>query len=82
MKIQVLGPGCTNCERLYENTIEAIKRSGLLNGIVVEKVRDVDSFIRIGVFTTPALVIDGKIISVGRVLSAVDILEVIKKKKQ
>jgi len=82
MKIQVLGPGCSNCEKLYENALEAVKRSGLLTEIVVEKVRDMDTFIRMGVFTTPALVVDGKIVSVGRVLNAGDILEIIKKKKQ
>lgn len=82
MKIKVLGPGCANCERLHENTLEAVKRSGLLNEIIIEKVRDIDTFIRMGVFTTPALVVDGKIVSVGRVLNVGDILEVIQKKRQ
>lgn len=82
MRIQVLGPGCANCERLYENVLEAVQRSGGLNEVAIEKVKDIDTFIRMGVFTTPALVIDGEVVSVGRVLDPGDILAVIEKKRR
>ena len=80
MRIQVLGPGCANCERLYENVLEAVNQSGMLGEIVIEKVRDIDTFIRMGVFTTPGLVVDGETVSVGRVLDPGEILEIIQKK--
>ncbi len=79
MKIQVLGPGCTNCERVYENTVEAVRQSGLAEEITIEKVKDIESFIKMGVLTTPALVVDGKVVSVGRVLDTGAILDLIKR---
>ncbi len=76
IKIEVLGPGCKNCDDLYSNVIAAVEQVGLAGKAQVEKVKDIDTFIKMGVFSTPALVIDGKIVSTSRVLSADQIIEV------
>lgn len=74
-KIEVLGPGCKNCDTLYDNVIKAIEQAGLAEKTQVEKVKDIDYFIKLGVFSTPALVIDGKVVSASRVLSVEQVVE-------
>ncbi len=69
--IEVLGPGCANCQRLERNAREAIGMAG-----VEAEVRHVTDYREIasrGVMSTPGLVIDGRIVSTGRVPSAGDI---------
>jgi small redox-active disulfide protein 2 len=65
MEIKVLGPGCANCERT-----EKLVREAVLEGnfdAVVEKVTDIKQIAKYGVFTTPAVVVDGDIKCVGKV---------------
>lgn len=69
MLVQVLGSGCKKCNDLYDNATVAVARDPS-GGHVVEKVADVDEFIRLGVRVTPALVLDGEVVSAGRVLTA------------
>ena len=78
MKIEVLGPGCKRCEQLYENTLSAASDFDTSTGIEVEKVTDMNYFEKKGVFMTPGLVIDGKVVSVGKVLSVEEVKETIK----
>jgi small redox-active disulfide protein 2 len=67
MKIQVLGTGCARCDALYENAQTAVSRVEELEGAVeVEKVTDPEVFFRHKVYVTPALVIDGRVISTGK----------------
>lgn len=80
MKIQVLGPGCRNCEVLYNNVVKALDRAGLHDKVQVEKVRDIDYFIKMGVFNTPGLVVDGEVISTGKVLNPDQVLERLQEK--
>ena len=80
MKIQVLGPGCRNCEVLYNNVVKALDRAGLHDKVPVEKVRDIDYFIKMGVFNTPGLVVDGEVISTGKVLNPDQVLERLQEK--
>ena len=75
IKIEVLGPGCKNCDNLYDNVLKAVEQARLTGKVQVEKVKDIDYFIKMGVFSTPALVIDGKIISTSRVLNADQVIE-------
>jgi small redox-active disulfide protein 2 len=75
MKIEILGVGCKNCDRLYGNALEAVKKAELEKSVSVAKVEDIDRFMKLGVMTTPALVIDDKVVSVGRVLNAKEILK-------
>ena len=82
MKIEVLGPGCRSCEQVLENAISAASGFDSSLHIHVEKVTDINEFARRGVFMTPGLVIDGEIVSVGRVLSVEEIRKAIEKKVQ
>ncbi|MBW1890495.1 MAG: thioredoxin family protein [Deltaproteobacteria bacterium] len=78
MTIEVLGPGCKNCDDLYDNVLNAIEKLGQQDTIKVEKQKEIDYFIKMGVFSTPALVIDGKVVSTSRVLSPDQIVALIK----
>jgi len=78
MKIEVLGTGCKSCENLYQAVMEAVAEIGSEKMIVVEKVKDITYFAKMGVFMTPGLVIDGKVISSGKAMSAEQIKAKIK----
>ncbi len=71
MRIEILGTGCPKCERLAENAELAVKELGRDAEIV--KVTDIQDIIKRGVMMTPALAVDGEVKSVGKVLSADDI---------
>ena len=63
MKIKVLGPGCSKCR----TTIGIIERAARALNVEVEiiKIEDRDEIKRLGVSSTPAVVIDGKIVHSG-----------------
>jgi small redox-active disulfide protein 2 len=65
--IKVLGPGCPKCRKLAKNTSAAADELGLACN--VEKVTDITEIVGYGVMTTPALVVDGQVKSVGKALS-------------
>ncbi|MBE0600646.1 MAG: thioredoxin family protein [Firmicutes bacterium] len=65
--MKVLGGGCKNCHKLMENTEEALTSLGLDD--TVELVSDLAVIAGYGVLSTPALVVDGKVVSTGRVLT-------------
>jgi small redox-active disulfide protein 2 len=67
MKIEILGSGCPKCKELERRTREAVKKSGVAAD--VEHIYDLQKIIQRSVFSTPALVIDGKVIFSGRVPS-------------
>jgi small redox-active disulfide protein 2 len=67
MKIQALGCGCKRSVANYEAVTEAAKELGLSDP--VEFYKDSDGIMAMGIMSTPALLIDGKIYSMGRVLS-------------
>jgi small redox-active disulfide protein 2 len=67
-RIQVLGPGCTKCQVLYEHARAAADELGI--AYEIEKVTDIDAIVSHGVMTTPALVVDGQVRVAGRVPSA------------
>ncbi len=71
MKIEVLGMGCANCKKLYENAVEAVKLSG--KEVEVAKVEDIKKIMGYGILSTPALVIDGVVKVVGKVPKAEEI---------
>jgi small redox-active disulfide protein 2 len=71
VKIQVLGTGCSKCRQLTANAEKAVAELGL--GVTVDKVEDIREIMRFGVMTTPALVVDGKVRSVGKVLAPEDV---------
>jgi small redox-active disulfide protein 2 len=69
--IEVLGPGCNNCQRLEKNAREAVVMAGVEAQVV--HVTDPREIVGHGILSTPGLVIDGRIRSYGRVPSAGDI---------
>ncbi|MCK4696225.1 MAG: TM0996/MTH895 family glutaredoxin-like protein [Candidatus Cloacimonetes bacterium] len=78
MIIKILGSGCKKCKKLEENARQAI--SQLTGDHSIEKVTDLNQFMNYGVMITPALVIDEKVKSVGKVLSSEDIKKLIENK--
>ena len=75
MIIKVLGPGCTNCKNLERVTREAIAELG--SDATIEKVEDYALIMGYGVMSTPALVIDEKVVVSGRVPKPAEIRELI-----
>ena len=70
-KIQILGTGCPKCKLLYANVEAALKSAGI--EAQLEKVDKIVDIMKFGVMSTPALVVDGAVKSVGKVLSPEDI---------
>jgi small redox-active disulfide protein 2 len=72
-KIEVLGSGCANCVRLEKVAREVVAMAGVEAEIV--KVTDYSAIMAYGIMSTPGLVIDGKVVSYGRIPSAGDIAQ-------
>jgi small redox-active disulfide protein 2 len=64
-RVEVLGPGCAKCEKLYERVQAAVRETNM--ECELEKISDIDRIIAAGVLMTPALVVDGEIKLSGRV---------------
>lgn len=75
MNIKVLGSGCSSCEKLLERTQSAVKNAGI--DADVEYVTDMEKIMKYGVMAMPALVVDEKVVSAGRVLKDKEILKLI-----
>ena len=71
MKFDVIGSGCRKCTELEKRVREAVSKLGLQ--AEVEHIYDVNRIIEMGVVTTPALMMDGKVILSG-MLPTVDYL--------
>jgi small redox-active disulfide protein 2 len=71
MLIKILGSGCKKCVTLADNTHLALASLGREAEVV--KVTDFAEIAGYGVMSTPALVIDDKVVSVGKVLSSDEI---------
>lgn len=73
--IEVLGPGCANCQAVEKAAREAVAISGI--EAEIRKVTDYRAIAGYGVMQTPGLVIDGRVVSTGRVPLAGDIAELL-----
>ena len=71
MRIKILGSGCSKCIMLADNTRRALDNMGRDAEIV--KVTDFAEIAAYGVMSTPGLVVDEKVVSTGKVLSAEEI---------
>ena len=71
MEIKVLGTGCSKCKALEKATREAVEKTGV--DATVTKVEDIVEIMQAGVMTTPALLIDGKVVVKGKVPSVSEI---------
>ncbi len=65
MHIKVIGPGCRKCHETEKLVREAVEESG--SDATVEYINDIAEMAKLGIFTTPAVVIDGQVKSVGKV---------------
>ncbi len=65
LKIQVLGSGCDKCKKLAANVKIASERLDL--PCKIEKVEDINQITASGVMMTPALMVNGKVVSSGKV---------------
>lgn len=75
--VKVLGSGCAKCNALEDVTRQALAELGL--DLEVGHVTDFTQIASYGVMTTPALVVDGKVLSAGRTLTKGEAVELIKK---
>jgi small redox-active disulfide protein 2 len=76
MKIKILGTGCPNCKILEANTKKALEE--LKKKAEVEKITDISEIMSYGIMSTPALVIEDKVVSYGRVLTSEEIKKFLK----
>ena len=76
MKLEVLGSGCANCQKLMAVTEEAVRDLGVADAEVV-KVEDFAKIMAYGVMSTPALVIDGKVVLSGKVPSKAEVASLV-----
>ena len=75
--VKILGSGCANCNRLEEATKEALEKLGMDESI--DHVTDFAQIAAYGVMTTPALVVDGKVVSYGKVLKTDEVVKILQK---
>jgi len=77
MKIEILGAGCPKCKQLTANAEAALKELNIVAEIY--KVTDIGKITGYGVMMTPALAVDGAVVSAGKVLSRDEIKKIILK---
>lgn len=75
--IKVLGAGCKSCHEMYENTKKAIEAVGI--HVEVEYVTDMEKVMAYGIMSMPGLVVNEKVVSVGKVLKSTDIEKLLHK---
>lgn len=75
--LKVLGSGCENCETVFENTKAALQELGIK--APVEYVTDMAVVAKYGVMSTPALVVNEKVVAMGKVLKKEDVIKLLTK---
>jgi len=78
MEIKILGTGCPKCTRLEANARAAGME--LRVDIAIDKVSDINDILAYGVMMTPGLVIDGEVVSKGKVLTVEEIKKLIEER--
>ena len=75
--VKVLGAGCKSCHEQYENVKEAVKKMGL--SVEVEYITDMQKVMEYGVMSMPAVVVNEKVVSQGKLLKADDVVKLLNK---
>ena len=75
MEIKVLGTGCAKCKSLEKLTQEVVAETGIT--VDIQKVEDILKIMQFGVMSTPALVINKKVVLSGRLPSAAELTEIL-----
>lgn len=71
MEIKICGPGCASCEKTEKNVKAAVAAKGIEATII--KITDFQEIAQLGIFSTPAVIIDGKVKSVGNIPKQSDV---------
>ena len=74
--VKVLGAGCKTCHKQFENAKQAVKAMGL--SVEVEYITDMQKVMEYGVMSMPALVVNEKVVSSGKLLKADDIVKLLR----
>ena len=75
--IKVLGAGCKSCHKQFENVKRAVEELGL--EIEVEYITDMEKVMTFGVMSMPAIVVNEKVVSMGKVLKSVEVIKLLGK---
>lgn len=75
--IKVLGAGCKSCHEMYENTKAALQTAGI--DIEVEYITDMEKVMEYGIMSMPGLVVNEKVVSMGKVLKPADVEKLLHK---
>lgn len=75
--VKILGSGCSKCNELEANTKAALEQLGMESAI--DHVTDFAKIASYGVMSTPALVVDGKVVSYGKVLKTEEVVRILQK---
>jgi len=75
--VKVLGSGCSKCNQLESATKAALEQLGM--DPTIDHVTDIAQIAAYGVMSTPALVVDGKVVSYGKVLKTEAVVDILKK---
>ncbi|WP_320972099.1 thioredoxin family protein [Enterocloster bolteae] len=76
MNIKVIGTGCDKCDTLYKNVQTAIKELDV--DAEIEKVEDLIDIVKLGVMTSPSLMVDGKLVISGRVAKKEELIKLLR----
>ena len=74
--VKILGGGCAKCNQLEAATIDALSELGM--DTTIDHVKEYEKIAAYGVMTTPALVVDGKVVSYGKVLKKDEVVKILK----
>ena len=77
--IKILGGGCAKCNQLEAAVMEALTELGM--DTTIEHVTEYEKIAAYGVMTTPALVVDGKVVSYGKILKKQEVVKILKAMK-
>ena len=75
--VKVLGAGCKSCHEQYENAKAAVQALGL--SVEVEYITDMEKVMEYGVMSMPAIVVNEKVVSMGKVLKTADVEKLLRK---
>ncbi|MCR5610888.1 MAG: thioredoxin family protein [Clostridiales bacterium] len=76
-RIKICATGCSHCSAMRANVIDAVKKMELPEGSL-ECVSDFAAIAKLGVMSTPSLIVDGKLVSAGKVMKTEEIISLVK----
>ena len=75
--VKILGAGCKSCHEQYENAKAAVQALGL--NVEVEYITDMEKVMEYGVMSMPAIVVNDKVVSMGKLLKAAEVEKLLRK---